>query len=605
MKKGTIIVLKLFLIVSFFGAFACGESKIVPEDKHESVPRAWTEEQVDGLVSMNQVSIYSPAPANPESEILPPDECNYIRFNRFKLKSMPESASKADAVLIMIPGVVEGANGFEYIGRQLVYIAKTQYGKAFEVWAFDRRNNCLEDVTGTKAAEQETDLAKAEQICINYYYKGGSINGKTFKGFLTSSDVPFLSEFGFKMDTEDIYKIMTAMIPDRETRKNKIFVGGHSLGGIHTSIFAGWDFDGNKMTADDAGYMNCAGMFAFDSSLIPVTSYSNEIFTSLFADPTTKQLINDLLTGIKLPEEMIELFRSGSIPLTIPFIDGEVGMLMETIGYFAYAEPDQENTAIKNVPYSDTVKLLNRFFSSRNLERFLTGEDDLQNYRFTNEALLGVLFDDNFAPLGMIQTSLGFLSGGEVVAKEFPVSEGMEESSPDLYTMIAGFTGSGPFYIPTESRDSGPLYTWANFDQIGTADDPYYQSSDGSITYTSIYTELSDIHDFARAQFKGNSNLIEWYFSTRRIADILLAAMPMGPDYGINFMYPDQVSYLPQIEFHAGDSFLASSGLLSDKYTPLAGENHMDPMFVAADRPDYQENKIIKPLIEFVLTNSR
>jgi pimeloyl-ACP methyl ester carboxylesterase len=600
MKKKRTIVLFVNLVCLFFlGAVGCNPIPIVPstEEKHPPVPRAWTPDQVDALVSMEQVSIYSQAPRENGT---PPAECDYIRFLRFKLREAPQDPSAADAILLMIPGVVEGANGFEYIGRQTVYMAKTQYGKSFEVWAFDRRNNCLEDVTGAEAAEQETDLKKAEEIFINYYYKGVPLNGRTFKGFLKSADVPFVSEFGLKMDTEDIYRIITTMIPDPEVRRSKVFVGGHSMGGIHTSMFAGWDFDGSPATIDDAGYRNCAGLFALDSTVVPSTEVIKPFLDSL------PQWLKDL--GINITEDIyrdaITLIRDGTLPRVVPILDGEVGALMEMVGFLAHKAPDQEHTAIRNIPYSDNVDMLNRYFHSRTLERFLDGTDDIKNFRFTNEALFGILFDDDFAPLGMIQTSLGFLNGGEVVKKDFPNSSDLEQI-PILYDLLSGFTGKQQLYIAAQSGCSAPLYTWANFDEIGTAEDTNYQSTDGSITYTTIKDEVSDIQDFARAQYIGPSNLIEWYFSTRRIIDIMAATLPYGPGYGLNFIHADKLAGLPQMEFHAGDSFIGEMpGSTPGKYPLMEGYNHMDPMFAAVDRPGFKESQVIRPLIEFALANA-
>ena len=600
MKKNRVILFGFFIIALIFTAIACNPVPVVnpsTEEKHPSVPRSWSPEQVDALVGMEQVSIYSPAPRENGT---PPAECDYIRFLRFKLKSSPQDASSADAVLVMIPGVLEGANGFEYIARQTVYVAKTQYEKSFEVWAFDRRNNCLEDVTGAKAAEQEPDVKKAEEIFINYYYKGVPVNGRIFKGFLTSKDVPFVSEFGLKMDTEDVYKIITVMIPDPEVRRSRVFVGGHSLGGVHTSMFAGWDFDGNPVTTDDAGYRNCAGLFALDSTVVPTTDIIKPYLETLpqSAKDATIDMTEDTY------REAVKLIRNNTIPRVIPILDGEVGALIEAVGYLAHKAPDQEHTAVRNVPYSDNVAMLTGFFHSRTLDRFLCGTDDIKKFRYTNEALLGILFDDDFAPLGMIQTSLGFLNGGEVVEKDFPNSADLEQI-PALYDLITGFTGKAQLYIAAQSGESAPLYTWANFDEIGTGADPNYQSTDGSITYTTIKDEVSDIEDFARAQYIGPSNLIEWYFSTRRIIDIAAATLPFGPGYGLNFLHADKLEGLPQIEFHAGDSFIGEMpGSTPGKYPSMKGYNHMDPMFAAVDRPGFRESEVIRPLIEFALANT-
>lgn len=596
MKTTKAVAVCIFSFAFFILFTGCDKPKpkFVPESAHAPAPRAWTEAQVDALVSMEQVSIYSPAPCDNGT---PPAECDYIRFLRFKLKSAPEDASLADAACIMIPGVVEGANGFEHIARQMVYIAKTQYGKTLEVWAFDRRNNCIEDATGIDEAEKAPTISEAETIFIDYYYNGVPINGKTFGGFLTSKDVPYLSEFGLRMDTEDIYKIITTMIPDPEVRKSKMFVGGHSLGGLHTSMFAGWDFDGDPATTDDAGYNNCAGMFALDSILEPTSSMIEPVIEML--PESVRPMAYDMTRYVY--DSIVAMLRNNTLIRTVPFLDGEVGALMESLGYLAYKAPDAEHTAIKNVPYSDNVILLNRFMHSRTLERFLTGADDIKKYRFTNEAMLGVLFDDDFAPMGMIQASLGFLRGGQVVEKDFPMSEDIE-AIPGLAELIGGFTGTEQLYIASQFGSKAPLYTWANFDEIGTEADPYFTSTDGSLAYTSIYDEVSDIHDFARAQFIGPSNLIEWYFSIRRLVDIIAATAPFGPDYGLNFMYPEEVKAMPQIEFPAGNSF--SESLASGKYPLMEGYNHMDPMFAAVDRTGIRQSEVIVPLIEFILANA-
>ena len=128
-QRGIAALLVIACICILSGSDIGAKTKTSTEAKHPSVARAWTEAQVDALVGMEQVSIYSPAPRENGT---PPAECDYIRFLRFKLKSAPADASKADACLIMIPGVIEGANGFEHIARQMVYIAKTQYEKTKE-----------------------------------------------------------------------------------------------------------------------------------------------------------------------------------------------------------------------------------------------------------------------------------------------------------------------------------------------------------------------------------------------------------------------------------------------------------------------------------------
>ena len=96
-----------------------------------------------------------------------------------------------------------GANSFDYIGRQLVSMAEADAGVgSLEVWAMERRTNCLEDLTGMNAAEAAGDPG----IAVDYYYNGVEVAGKMFQGFLGEQDVPFLSEFGLKLLMDDIQK---------------------------------------------------------------------------------------------------------------------------------------------------------------------------------------------------------------------------------------------------------------------------------------------------------------------------------------------------------------------------------------------------------------
>ena len=78
-----------------------------------------------------------------------------------------------------IPGFMGGANSFDYIGRQLVSMAEADAGVgSLEVWAMERRTNCLEDLTGMNAAEAAGDPG----IAVDYYYHGVEVDEKVFRG---------------------------------------------------------------------------------------------------------------------------------------------------------------------------------------------------------------------------------------------------------------------------------------------------------------------------------------------------------------------------------------------------------------------------------------
>ncbi len=595
----------LFLVLSISGCYEPGGP--VPEGKSAPAPRAWTTEQVDAMVRMDNQAIYSPAPRDNGT---PPAECDNINFLRFRLKESSGNPADADAVLVLMPGLLSGANAFEYLGRQMVYMAKTQRNVNLEVWATERRGNLLEDVTGLNAAE----AAGNTQAAIDYYYNGAEVNGRKFTGFLGNNDVPYLSEFGLKLEMEDVYKIITTMLPDPEMRRRKLFVGGHSLGGPLTAFFAGWDFDGDPATTDDAGYRNCAGLVALDSSIATSIGATQSMATVNEVLPESlKSAASDAMT----PEEdfyarMIEQLRSGAVPRILPFpaITPEAMALLELAGMEADRDPDGEADLFKRIPYSADVENMLKLIHSRDMENYFVWLPGIKDFRYTNEALLGVILDDNSMPIGIIQSSMGFLNGGAVVRKDFPLPAGLAEA-PLLQDMLGGFLSTTKLYIANDAGPSydklgtGPLYTWANFDEVGSAQDPDYKSEDGSLTYTDTSNEVSDIQDVARMLYHGPANLTEWYFTMRIMLDVASAVQPFGPRYGLNFVHGDRVGDLPKIEFHAEQGLGQSSlsfvpGGTNDT---LKGYNHLDVVTAAADRPTRRPNEVFSPLIDFMMSN--
>jgi hypothetical protein len=231
----------------------------------------------------------------------------------------------------------------------------------------------------------------------------------------------------------------------------------------------------------------------------------------------------------------------------------------------------------------------------------MTSTPNLRDFRLTNQALLGLVFDDCFAPLGMIQNSMGFLTGGPVVQKTFP--QWPVGAIPGFDSSI----GKGPYYMPNDAGPvgnlgTGPLYSWVNFDQIGNAADPDFKDTTGQTTFTTMDNEVADINDVARAIFKGPLTLTEWYFSMRLCLDIVASAMPWGPKYGINFLHGDKLIDMPQILFLAGQGMMTDldiSGFPGEVHV-MEGYNHMDPMMASANTSSRRPSEVIRPLIDFV-----
>lgn len=517
-------------------------------------------------VIVEEELIYSPYPRDngeiPDSLICGWD-CDYIRFTRYRPETVG-TPKEVQAILVLIPGYMGGANSFDYLGRQLVSMAEADPAVgSLEVWAVDRRTNCLEDLSGMNAAEAAGDPGMA----VDYYYHGMEVAGHTFQGFLGEQDVPFLSEFGLKLLMEDVQTILTTMIPSEADRKATVFIGGHSAGGGYASYFAGWDFDGNPATEEDAGYSNCAGLIGLDGRV-----------GSRSGTPIEEAQYVQRLADI----------RSGAAPRLnlLMGVTPEALALFEIIGMYAHLFPDAESTLAQDVPYSGAVSSLIRLLHSRDVFHYLLGTPAFADFRYTNEAVLGVFFDDNFNPVGILETSMGFLQGGSVVAKDFP---------GDLADALGlfGIKKDGVFIPwdagPANALGSGPLYSWVNFDEVGNALDPDYQDTAGTVTYTNWREEMVDIQDVALSLYQGDTNFPEWHYASRISLDGQAASAPYQADYGLLFFHNDRIEDLPLLNINASDR---------------EGYNHQDVLFAAADRPSHRPSEVLAPMMEFVFTKN-
>ena len=558
----------------------------VPEDPLPPAAR----EPIPQKVIVEEEKIYSPAPRD---NGVPPESCDYIHFVRYKPETPDGQPKEVDAVLVLMPGYMGGANEFEYLGRQLVCMAEAEGRGSLEVWAIDRRPNCLEDLTGMNAAEEAGQLPDP-QIAVDYYYGGATLEGSTFQGFLREEDVPYLSEFGLKLAMKDVYTVITTKVPDPEDRRSAVFVGGHSLGTPLTGLFAGWDFDGNPDTLDDVGYRNCAGLILLDG---PVFYTDLERFNNI-SEEAYRHRLKDIRTGAAPRFDFLE----GVTP--------EAMALLELLGLYAAASPDEESSVFRDVPYSEDVALLLGMLHSRDVVHFAFGEPAVSDFRYTNEAALGVFMDDNFQPVKMLQASLGFLHGGPVVEKTFP------GPLADLVGM-RGIDQDGLFIPwdagPPGQPGTGPLYSWVNFDEVGNAEDPDYQDRDGKSAYTTMLEETSDIQDFARLLYRGPSNFTEWYFPSRLRLDMGAAAAPFNAEHGLTFFHNAKVD-VPVIAFGAphGDVPDISGwneyreSIASTEFTTIMapGYNHLDIVSAAVDRPSHRKNVVFQPLMDFVFRHS-
>ncbi|MCG8314486.1 MAG: hypothetical protein MI976_14860 [Pseudomonadales bacterium] len=612
--KHTTIALIAIASLGLSGCYS--SSGDIPEQRKPQETKLWTDQQVDEVVDINLVTL-------PATEAAPegaPDACNNLNILRIKSKFGPQDAEQADAVFLMVPGVLEGANAFEFMGRQMVYMAQQEQGRFIEVWGMDRRSNCLEDLTGVQLAEQTDDIELGINQVIDYYYEKKPLEGKTFTGFLRSRQLPFLSEFGMRQTTLDIKAIIDHMMPTPGVSKNKLFLGGHSLGGIHTSLFLAWDFDGDPTTEEDAGYNLVAAAFGLDTQLTPVidglyfgtAAIPAEVMTHLDVTMTAA----DASSSENDPERntyerQLALLRQGTIPrnVDIPGIfTPEILALPEFIALAAAKAPDTDSRLIDRVPKSLALQTITRFLHSRYLPNIFR-KPLLKDFNYTNEALVGLFFDDDFEPLGFLQTGLGFVDGGPVVRKwkildTLKIIPGVDVALQQLFGVtqlyIASNAGPNRFQF-----GKGPLYGWAHRDEIGDLDDPDFMDVSGTKRFTYLENEPVDMDDFVRALYVGETNLTEWYFPVRIMLDSFIASKPFAPDFGIDVLHPTGVENIDSIVFTAnqgvkpinnGNAIIRNQTLID-----LPGYTHLDPMFEAVNSPSLT-SQVMRPLMAFAFS---
>ncbi|MBN2107277.1 MAG: alpha/beta fold hydrolase [Deltaproteobacteria bacterium] len=524
------IMLHLLLCVPLLCACK-GRQELTPEAPAAPPPRTALPQNA----VVEEELIYSPAPSGNGQA---PEECDYIHYLRYRPASDNDTPVPVKAVVIMIPGYIGGAGSFTYLARQLVALG----GDAFpvEVWALDRRSNCLEDQAGMQEAESSED----PQAALDYYYNGVSIDGSTFGGFFTEADTPYLSEFGLQLFMQDIHAILEAKIPDPADRKKTVFIAGHSMGASIAAAYAAWDFDNDSATLDDAGFNNCAGLIGLEGQIAVWSSATNE------------KRYQKRLSELRAPAQG----RSAGFSIT-----PEAMALIEILALYAGFAPHDESTIFRGIAVSPATERLIKFFTTYGLHSAGPCAPALGDFHLSNEAMLGLFSDDNFQPISIGRVSLGFLAGGPVVRRK------------------SLFGGEGLF-APADAGN-GAFFTWANFDTTGTADDPSYTDMTGEAVLTTAETEVTDMQDYARAVFEGPLNFYEWYFPGRLPVDLGIVSAPFRARYGIRSDHLAGIDALPKIEFLAEN---------------ISGYDHIDVLCAAADRPGRRENEVLAPLLDFL-----
>jgi hypothetical protein len=498
-------------------------------------------------VTESEVSVYLPLPASAGPH---PAACDWLSYLRYRAADGPTRSADADRILVAQPGILEGAGAFDSVARDTI-TAADELGRHLEFWALDRRSNCLEDPTGRQAAL----AAKNSQVAIDYYYHGTSVDGRTFAGYADNSQLGWLGRVGMEQTVRDEYDLLAEELPSQPLRKQKVLCGGHSLGGIITGFFAEWDFDGNPATTDDAGYQQCGGYFALDTTIS--TSMS-----SLSGMPTMSDLLPDPGIGYAATQAALD---AGLVPRSIQLpvlLNAETMNVLGIAGVAADVDPAGLSSLAAALPDNANLDFTLRFLFSRELTNFVTGSPAAKDFRLSNDAALGALLDNNSEPLAFLQSAAGFFTGGPVGAKDFPVPHDLTQV-PELAT-LKELLGPDPKAIPTEPN--GPEYGWANYDQVSSGE------------FTDPSREVTDIGELARSLAEQPLDFTEEYFPTKLVTDIYQAGSPQIQSH---LLYPNGISANPVINLLGGSGLVVGNGAPPGRTVIAPGYHHLDVLTAA------------------------
>lgn len=406
---------------------------------HDAPAELCTGEPAPG-VRVDEWLVPTPAaPPNPDTGDATPAEQNRVRVMRYRADPPP---SDVDAVLVLVPGFLSGASSFDGLARGVVAASA---GRA-EVWALDRRSNLLEDLTGMEAAEaaEDPDLADA------YYFGDAEVDGRRFAGLPSSDDLGHLSEWGLATFMADLRTVLET-IPE-ERRATNLFLGGHSLGGYLVEIASSWDVDGAPLGAGLAG-------------IVPIDG-------TVSGAGLDRDHYHDGVPGGLMPVPGVDGLRSGEddrfalLPLLSPtlFVSFEISAMR------AFWSPS-------DVSCDPEIGALHQtLFGIRPW--------------VTNAAVIGLTFDDQYAPISIFAMHIGEATGGP-----------FEHVSIDAF----GLDYDAP-------SDPDVVYSWLERDD-----------------------DVSCVRSMARASFAGPTNFAEWLFPTRLSLDVRavadLAVSDAGGDY--------------------------------------------------------------------------
>ena len=276
-----------------------------------------------------------------------PPELNKVFVTKF-------GPSKADRVLVLVPGTIGGAGTFTLIAQEIVARVPN-----LQVWAVDRRSQALED---TSVFQQVANGQATPQQALDYYL-GWLLDPSIQPHFqpLDVSQFGFARDWGLETSVEDIRNV----IREAGKKGREVILGGHSLGASTAVAYATWGFGRRP------GYRDIDGLVLIDGGLLGTfTTTSDLAVAQQQLDSLNSQPFADLI-GVGLPEA--------------------TGLFAEIGGLAARIDPTQQSIA-------QSFPLLPQEFNP--------------GFPVTNRGLFGYALDEDTSPqdLALIHVNSGQLA---------------------------------------------------------------------------------------------------------------------------------------------------------------------------------------------------
>ncbi|WP_189093097.1 alpha/beta fold hydrolase [Deinococcus ruber] len=160
-------------------------------------------------------------------------------------------AARPQRILILMPGLFGGAGSLDRLARQIV-LADPETG----VWAVDRRSNLLE------SGDQLLKMSTAE---LSNVAKSGLTPA-------APAQVAYMKDWGLDTALRDV----RAAVLEAHTLAPRVYLGGHSLGGVLTGLYAAYDFSGQPGFRDVSGLVMLDGVPGITASAaLTLQQYQN------------------------------------------------------------------------------------------------------------------------------------------------------------------------------------------------------------------------------------------------------------------------------------------------------------------------------------------